>query len=244
MNESTSPPPYGVVHWEHIFAEPNYKDVPPLCITVNDRAATRQAIIKGIQENNTIFLERSSWGANKNKAENMVDDWDYKMIAIHHAGRSYSCGAGKSAMVEAQDMQMKDNGFDDFAYHYAVDCSGVVYEGRDIRFKGQHLYKYNTGAIGIVLLENLTDPEEKLDTVGVFMSIGRKLGSKPPVIPEVQKNALKLLIKILGWYFRIEKLGGHREFPNQTTGDARICPGNHGIALVKELRNWSGLSNP
>ena len=50
-------------------------------------------------------------------------------------------------------------------------------------------------------------------------------------------------IAILHEFFYINTLGGHREFPGQL-GEGKICPGNVGLALVKELRNFSGLSAP
>jgi len=37
----------------------------PIPISVNDRAATREAIIKKVQSLSATFVERSSWGAVK-----------------------------------------------------------------------------------------------------------------------------------------------------------------------------------
>lgn len=107
-------------------------------------------------------MERSDWAAHKNRSERMTNDWDYSMIAIHHAGRSFSCGPAALQLQEIQDMQMGKSvaPSDDIGYHYARDCFGNIFEGRDIRFKGENLHNYNTGVIGILLMENLTDPEE------------------------------------------------------------------------------------
>lgn len=73
----------------------------PIPITVNDRAATREAIIKKVRSLDATFVERSSWGAVKGKPD-MVMDWDYSMIALHHAGRSHSCTPGAEQMQEIQ----------------------------------------------------------------------------------------------------------------------------------------------
>lgn len=73
----------------------------PTIITVNDRAATREAIIRILHKNKCEFVKRSSWGAHKAKGE-MVDDWDYSMIALNHAGRSMGCGAGAGQMRAIQ----------------------------------------------------------------------------------------------------------------------------------------------
>ncbi|MGY2293265.1 peptidoglycan recognition protein family protein [Pseudomonas sp. SDO528_S397] len=93
----------------------------------------------------------------------MVDDWDYSMIALHHAGRSVGCGAGAGQMRAIQSEHQAK--FDDIGYRYGIDCTGKVFEGRDIRFKGSSVHNYNTGVIGIVLLENLTTAEEGGDMV-------------------------------------------------------------------------------
>lgn len=107
----------------------------PIPITVNDRAATREAIIKKVRSLNTTFVERSSWGAVKGKPD-MVMDWDYTMIALHHAGRSHSCTPGAEQMQEIQKGHLSQK-YDDIGYHYGIDCTGQVYEGATSGFKGR-----------------------------------------------------------------------------------------------------------
>ncbi|MHC3823070.1 hypothetical protein [Pseudomonas sp. G3-19] len=69
----------------------------PIPVAVNDRAATREAIIKRVRDLEVTFVERSSWKAMNGKKD-MVKDWDYTMIALHHAGRSHSCTPGAEQM--------------------------------------------------------------------------------------------------------------------------------------------------
>jgi hypothetical protein len=234
---------YKVEHWTTATGEANYKNQPAVGITVNDRAGTRQAIINRVRHNGAEFVERSHWAAHKAKPEGMGNDWDYTRIAIHHAGRSFSCGPAALQLKEIQEKHLQK--WPDIGYHYAIACSGVIYEGRDIRFKGSHLNRYNTGVIGIVLLENLSDPEEKEDGVGTILSLMKAIGTQRQLtVPSEQKDGLKSLINALREFFVVKELGGHREFPNQDAGEGRICPGNHGISLVAELRMWSGLEKP
>ena len=230
---------YPVEHWTTALAESNFQTQSAQIVTINDRAATRQAIISAIQHNKIEFIERSSWAAHKNKSERMESDWNYHMIAIHHAGRSMSCGPAASQLQKIQDAHMNGNKWPDIAYHYAIDCFGNIYEGRDIRFKGGHLFEYNTGAIGIVLLENLTEPGEG---TGVGSYITKFLLSKPSV-PTEQEISTKKIISVLKKFFKISQLGGHREFPNQQNSD-KICPGNIGISLVNRLRKELEISAP
>jgi hypothetical protein len=88
-------------------------------IKVDNRAATRQAIISHVRKNGMNFVERSDWAAHKNRSERMRDDWDYTKIAIHHAGRSFTCGPAALQMQEIQDMQMdrRKAASDDIGYH-------------------------------------------------------------------------------------------------------------------------------
>ncbi|GFM62414.1 peptidoglycan recognition protein family protein [Pseudomonas capsici] len=214
---------------------------PSTSITVNDRAATREAILRLVRNKGCEFVERSFWGAHKAKGE-MVNDWDYSMIALHHAGRSVGCGAGAEQMLSIQNAHQAK--FADIGYHYGIDCTGKIFEGRDIRFKGSNVNNYNTGVIGIVLLENLTTADEGGDIVALTRQTLETLtGKMDQKIPDIQIDALLILIQALTSVFRITTLGGHREFPMQA-GEGKICPGNIGMELVNNLRIKTKLLRP
>jgi hypothetical protein len=134
--------------------------------------------------------------------------------------------------------------YDDIGYHYGIDCTGKIFEGRDIRLLGSSVLKFNTGLIGIVLLENLTTPEEGGDWVATGRMALDSLGySTTNVIPAVQIDALKHLIGALKSVFVIKHFGGHREYPGQAS-EGKICPGNIGMELVRNLRTQTGLLPP
>lgn len=238
-------------------------------ITVNNRAAIRQAIINGVRKYKKIFYERSQWSLKKIpnvndvreiEKDKMEYDWDYTMIAIHHAGEGAVCSTGFNNIRKAESTHMDGHKWSDIGYHYAIDCSGNIYEARDIRLKGSHLSRYNTGAIGIVLLERLSETGENgflyalSDTTGYsYLKTGREVDGEithdmlgpifPPVhpkIPELQLETLQSFIEILTEYFHIDTLGGHREFPYQD----RSCPGNVGIKIVEKLRDHFGFKKP
>lgn len=211
-------------------------------ITVNDRAATREAIIKKIRSRSATFVDRSSWGALKGKPE-MVMDWDYTMIALHHAGRSHSCAPGAEQMQAVQKGHLSQK-YDDIGYHYGIDCTGQIFEGRDIRLQGSSVFKFNTGVIGIVLLENLTTPDEGGDWVAKGRVFLDSMGyGSTNLIPAVQIVALMHLIESLKSVFVIKHLGGHREYPGQAS-EGKICPGNIGMELVRNIRIETQLLQP
>ncbi|WP_371365479.1 peptidoglycan recognition family protein [Pseudomonas sp. QL9] len=212
----------------------------PVSITVNDRAATREALIGKVRQLGALFVERSEWGAVKGKAT--AFDWDYTMIALHHAGRSYSCGVGEEQMRETQDEQIDK--FEDFSYHFGISCDGVIYEGRDIRLKGSHVRQYNTGVIGIVLLNNLSTAEEGGDIVALGRRGLELVGvNTTNTIPALQIESVLTLISALKSVFLIKHFGGHREYPNQLS-EGKICPGNVGMELVRNIRIQTALLPP
>jgi hypothetical protein len=237
---------YKIQHWAtgRTTVDGDVGDI--ISISVNDRAATRQAIINRVRKGSMNFVERSDWAAHKNRSKRMHDDWNYSKIAIHHAGRSFSCGPAALQLQDIQKMQMGKSiaPSDDIGYHYALDCFGNVFEGRDIRFKGESVHNYNTGVIGIVLLENLTEPGEGHDGVAkVHKFLGAVGFARLPEVDQRQIQSLAAFIAILREFFHIDTLGGHREFPGQL-GEGKICPGNIGLEIVGELRKSMGLGAP
>lgn len=237
---------YKIEHWTYGKAVAEGGNDNDLSVTINNRAATRQAIINSVRRSGMNFVERSDWAAHKSRTQRMRDDWNYSKIAIHHAGRSFTCGPAALQLQDIQEMQMGRGvaSMDDIGYHYALDCFGNVFEGRDIRFKGENVHNYNTGVIGVVLLENLTTSEEGGDGVSIVRRILNKIGMDPkPAVPELQMQSLIKFVNILCDFFYVNTVGGHREFPGQL-GEGKICPGNVGIELVKAVRKNTGLSAP
>ncbi|MEN1834461.1 PAAR domain-containing protein [Pseudomonas lijiangensis] len=217
---------------------------PPVAVTVNDRAATREAIIRKVRALGHQFVERSEWRAKPPKNP-LGRDWDYSMIALHHAGRSYSCGRSAEQILDIQDHQQSSNQkFDDISYHFGIDCLGNIYEGRDIRFKGASVDEYNTGVIGIVLMNNLTTTEEGGGTVAFGRKVLEAIGfNTTNIIPASQIDATLNLITALKCFFFIKHFGGHQEYPDQQNA-GKICPGNIGMELVRTIRTKNQLLAP
>ncbi|BEV14135.1 peptidoglycan recognition protein family protein [Herbaspirillum sp. DW155] len=227
-------------------------------VNVDSKAATRQAIIVEIRRKKIQFKTRSDWKA-KEPTTNPKADWDYKAIAIHHAGNSYSCaadGATEMQKAEATDIQS----FGNLSYHYAIDCQGVIYEALDLRCRGAHIEGGNTGVIGIVFLSDLTVRGEAerhgpgawnvTKKRGVIAGIKEWLGEQKDKADvthdeptEQQVEAAFALIKTLLHFFEIKTLGGHREFAI-THGTSRACPGVYGMILVEMMRRDFNLTPP
>lgn len=250
---------YKPQHWTKAQAEADYKNKTAIRVTVNDRAATRQAIIDLVRKQGVKFVERSSWDAHKFKPDTVTNDWDYQAIALHHAGNSFSCSA--NSVKQMQKVEGIDTGsFKQPSYHYAVDCQGVVFEAQDIRFKGTHIEKGNTGVVGIVFLADLSVRGEAerygpgvwnviidhgivaglKEWLGVMKDKGDVTHDDPT---EPQLVAAEALIKALRKFFDIRKLGGHREFAI-TLGSSRACPGIYGMIIATQMRKVFSLAPP
>jgi len=244
-------------YWSSSITEKNDSKQNAISISVDDRAATRQAIINALARKGYWLVERSAWHAKPPRGVMRESRWDYQDIVIHHAGRSYSCGAPSiegMRRVQAEDMD-RNPPFDDAGYHYAVSCQGEIYEARDIRFVGEHVAGSNSGKIGIVFLSDLVEEGEAYEQEYSSLSIIDKLknirgiltdqtvsGHDKPTPTQIQ--AATVLCGVLKDFFNISRLGGHREYQRLATNTGRACPGNLGMDIVKLLRSRLSLSVP
>ncbi len=251
---------YILQHWTSATTSVGSSKDDAVEISVNNRAATRQAILYTLAKKGYVVAERSTWGAKPAKPEPRSSHWDYTDIVLHHAGRSYSCNASiQGAVEQMKKVQETDMGpikhFEDVGYHYAISCMGDILEGRDIRFVGEHVSGGNTGKIGIVLLENLAEAGEGWTHEYSRKSLGGKIHDVPNILrdatafnnqaaPPAQTDSLQALVETLLSFFNISKLGGHREYQLLVKAEGRSCPGKYGMDVVDWLRKTTGLLGP
>jgi hypothetical protein len=232
--------------------------VKALVVKVDNKAATRQAIIVSLRRSKFMVKTRSDWNARPSSTA-PHPDWDYKAIAIHHAGNSYSCAA--DGVVQLRRAESTDiDSFGHISYHYAIDCQGSIYEGLDIRYRGAHVESGNTGVIGIVFLADLSvrGETEKFgpgaanvaNAKGPIAGFKEWLGAKVDAADtshdeptERQLEAASALTKVLTQFFPIKTLGGHREFAKRK-GSSRACPGAYGMIVAAQLRRELSLTAP
>jgi hypothetical protein len=248
---------YTIDRWTtaHTTADGSKNDA--IAIRVDDRAGTRQAIITQLKQKGYTLIERSNWHAQPPRPGLRQSHWDYQDIVIHHAGRSYSCGA--PSIEEMQRVQKEDMSrsppFNDAGYHYAVSCEGEIYEARDIRFTGEHVAGDNAGKIGIVFLADLVEAGEAYKQEYSNLSVMDKIRNVRAILtdqlvvkhdtPTIQQfSAAVALCSVLVDYFHIHRLGGHREYQRLANHKGRACPGNLGMDIVNSLRLKLSLSAP
>jgi hypothetical protein len=125
-------------------------------------------------------------------------------IIVHHSALPLSDGPR-----EIQQMHFEFKGYADIAYHFLIDETGQIYEGRSLTVRGAHAGGHNTGTVGVVLLGNfmVDDPTE------------------------AQLVSLRTLSACLIDEYSITHMAGHRDFQPGVTD----CPGDHLEILLPDL---------
>ena len=139
-----------------------------------------------------------------------------KYITIHHDGMTPYWGLTdlESRMrLELIRNGHRGKGWSDIGYHYIVDRSGTVWQGRDVtRWQGAHVKNRNENNVGVMCLGNFVE-------------------QKPS---EAQIEALNRTVAQLRGYYRIPAASvyTHREW----SGAQTACPGDNLQVKVRLLR--------
>jgi N-acetylmuramoyl-L-alanine amidase len=132
-------------------------------------------------------------------------------IAVHHSATAATDGPAR-----LQQVHFKNQRFADIGYHFVIDQTGVIWEGRPLSVRGASVARNNTGTVGICL-------------VGNFEAI------KPS---EAQLASLVTLSGALRHALGITHFGGHGDFPGQDTR----CPGANLKPLLPDIAQRLGLT--
>ncbi len=133
-----------------------------------------------------------------------------KTVIIHHSALPLTDGP-----LQIQYKHMQHKGFADIGYHFVIDDSGRIYEGRTITVRGAHTGGHNTGTIGVVLMGDFEE------------------ATPPPL----QLSSTQALIGYLAVEYQLTHLAGHRDFQPEET----VCPGKHLELLLPDLAADLGL---
>lgn len=214
-----------------------------------EKEKIRQSIFSELRKAGVTVMTRNDWGA-KNAPGTDGGDWDYSAIVLHHAGNSFSCDDDETNKL--RDLEKTDiKRYKHISYHYAIDCTGTIYETLDIREKGAHLKGANSGKIGIVFLSdfsyvgegNIHGPSkyESLSEFGGQFKDSFDFTIDKPT--RSQNKSIDVLVRVLLNFFDIKQLGGHREFAI-LNGFKRACPGVYGLNIANRLRREFNLLKP
>lgn len=105
-----------------------------------------------------VVQPRSAWQARAADPRNVEPMGGVHRITIHHSAmyfrdtRPATCAA-QIHMIQRE--HMRNRGYGDIGYHFLIDPSGRVWQGRELRWQGAHASgDNNVGNVGICLLGN------------------------------------------------------------------------------------------
>ncbi len=107
---------------------------------------------------NLAMQSRARWQPMAPKKGNLEPMGRPTRLTIHHSAMYFRDTSPATCAAQIQAIQrdhMRNRGYGDIGYHYLVDPSGRVWEGRDLRYQGAHASgDNNVQNIGVCLLGN------------------------------------------------------------------------------------------
>ncbi|MCC7204328.1 MAG: N-acetylmuramoyl-L-alanine amidase [Phycisphaeraceae bacterium] len=102
-------------------------------------------------------LSRSQW-TRTGPIMNRLNAMDgVNRITVHHEGWTpvWFTSQGETAnRIESIRRAHVGKGWADVGYHYIIDRSGRIWQGRDVRYQGAHVQENNENNVGVMLLGN------------------------------------------------------------------------------------------
>ena len=174
------------------------------------------------------YLTTDTWGSKYFNPD--ADDLEhvsnpreyYDTIVIHHSNRSQN---EKITALEKHETKYNKNHFNGIPYHFVINGSGTIYEGRSINYMGAHVKKNNTGKIGVCLMGNFQS-----DNNGIKQIIKSALPTTPT---DSQYEAMEELIKVLETQYSTQYSGGHKDFVMEGN-EPTVCPGNNCYTMLQD----------
>lgn len=171
-------------------------------------------------------LPREAWGAKPIRAPHRFEPMRGLRLTVHHTEGAQPMNR-EDAIHELQAIQsfhQNGRGWNDIAYHYLIDGTGQVWQGRPEGVVGSHVLARNDGSIGIVLMGSFHPPKNQQPT-------------------EAQLRSLVALLRYLSAEHQIPvtRIFGHRE---QEPGHGTDCPGNILFAKLPEIRKQVAQASP
>jgi len=104
-------------------------------------------------------INRSAWNAAPADPKRLTPMNGISHLTVHHEGSPQPNTDTTSSAVAAtlrriQNQHRANRGYGDIGYHFAIDRSGRVWQGRDLRYQGAHVSQYNPNNIGVLVIGN------------------------------------------------------------------------------------------
>lgn len=122
------------------------------------------------------LIRRASWSKG-NPVPNLMDRMlPIDKVTVHHDGMTAftsTSQAASASRIEAIRRAHRNQNWGDIGYHFLIDPSGRVWEGRPLSWQGAHVKDNNHGNIGICMLGNYEQQhltEQQAHTLDHFLA--------------------------------------------------------------------------
>ncbi len=159
------------------------------------------------------IIPRSEWKAKPPTSE--YTRHAPEMITMHHTAAKYTVTLQESLeeTLFIQRYHQKGRGWIDIGYHFVIDSTGNILQGRPFEMEGAHVLNHNPGNIGISFLGNYHPPKSDTPT-------------------QEQLNALYELAKAL---VEMYKIPAAKFYAHKDLGETE-CPGDNIYSRFAEIR--------
>jgi len=111
-----------------------------------------------VAADNLVVQPRSAWNARAADRGNIEAMGTIRRLTIHHSAMYFRDTRPGTCAAQIQRIQrdhMENRGYGDIGYHFLIDPSGRIWQGRDLRWQGAHASgSNNVGNVGVCLLGN------------------------------------------------------------------------------------------
>ncbi|MGC6487359.1 MAG: peptidoglycan recognition family protein [Planctomycetota bacterium] len=166
---------------------------------------------------NLAVQRRSAWQPKRENRRDLDRMQRPRKVTIHHSAMYFRSTAPRMAAAQIARIQrehMDNRGYGDIGYHFLIDPSGRIWEGRQLRWQGAHASGSNNIAnIGVCLLGN-------------FMRRGDGQGPTRDQVRAMER----LVVNLMQHYgMRGDALYCHSDFKSTA------CPGQRMTPIVKQF---------
>ncbi len=141
--------------------------------------------------------------------------------------RSSCCICGRGGKRE----HMFGNGWSDIGYHFVINSSGVIYEGRGVKARGSHVNLGNTGKVGVLLIGDFEPGDVYEFRHRTLFTVPEEWDFDLSYPTEKQIQSAVQLTRWLDIKYGIDRVDAHRHV------DSTECPGERCLFLIPLLNN-------
>lgn len=137
-----------------------------------------------------------------------------KYITVHHEGMEAFTDTSTSGTIARLQRVWNGHdgrGFGDIGYHYIVDRSGRIWEGRSLKYQGAHVRSHNEGNIGVMCLGNFDEQK----------------------VSDLQRQALEHQLRFLAAKHKVKR----RNIKTHQEWNPTACPGRDLQRLMGPIRS-------